>query len=77
MNPQEYRENRARFPLAELAKYDGQWVAFSLDGRRIIASSEDLATLDNLVVAAGNDPEQIAFERIELDDFCLGGAELS
>jgi hypothetical protein len=77
VNPQVYRENRARFPLAELVKYDGQWVAFSLDGHRLIASSEDLATLDNLVVAAGVDPEQVAFERIELDDSYLGGAELS
>jgi hypothetical protein len=77
VNPQEYRENRASFPLAELVKYDGQWVAFSLDGRRIIANSEDLATLDNLVVAAGEDPEQVALERIEFDDISLGGAELS
>jgi antitoxin (DNA-binding transcriptional repressor) of toxin-antitoxin stability system len=77
MNPHEYRENRARFPLAELVKYDGQWVAFSRDGRRIIASSDDLATLDRLVVAAGEDPEQVALERIELEDSYLGGAELS
>lgn len=62
---------------AELLKYDGQWVAFSMDGRRLIASSEDLATLDGLVVAAGADPEQVAFERIELDNVYLGGAELS
>ena len=59
-----------------LVKYHGQWVAFSLDGRRIIAGSEDLATLDNLIVAAGEDPEQVAFERIEVDDIFLGGAEL-
>ena len=77
MNSQVYRENRARFPLAELVKYDGQWVAFSLDGRRVIASSDDLAMLDSLVVAAGVDPEQVALERIELDDSYLGGAELS
>ena len=76
MNPQPYWENRARFQRAELAKYHGQWVAFRLDGRRIIASSEDLATLDNLVVMAGEDPEQVAFERIEGDDIFLGGAEL-
>ena len=76
MNPQQYRENRAHFPRAELAKYHGQWVAFSLDGRRLIASSEDLVTLDELVVAAGEDPEQVAFERIEVDDIFLGGAEL-
>ncbi len=76
MNPQEYRQNRARFTLAELSKYRGQWVAFSLDGRKIIASNQDLAALDRLVVAAGEDPEHVAFERIELDDIYLGGAEL-
>jgi hypothetical protein len=77
MNAQEYRENRARFPRDELVKYHGQWVAFSLDGRRIIAASGDLATLDNLIVANGEDPEQVALERIEADDVYLGGAELS
>ena len=76
MNPTAYRENRARFPLAELKTYDGPWVAFSLDGRRIIAASQDLATLDKLVVEAGENPERVALERIELEDVSLGGAEL-
>ncbi len=76
MNPREYRENRARFPFAELAKYRGQWVAFSPDGRRIIASSEALAALDSLVTSAGEDPEQVGLERIEFEDSYLGGAEL-
>jgi hypothetical protein len=74
---QEYQDNRARFPLAELKKYQGQWVAFSLDGRRIVAGHEDLGMLDRLVIAAGEDPERVALERIELDDVCLGGAEFS
>lgn len=77
MNPKEYRENRACFPLPELAKRNGQWVAFSLDGRRIIASSEDLVTLDRLIVAAGEDPEKVALERIEMEDTYLGASELS
>jgi hypothetical protein len=77
VNPEEYERNRVRFTLADLAKYDGQWVAFSLDGRRIIASHEDLAVLDGLVVAAGEDPEKVAFERIVLEDSYLGAAELS
>jgi hypothetical protein len=59
-----------------LTKYHGQWVAFSSDGRRIIASSEYLVTLDSLVVAAGADPEQVGLERIGLDDICLGGGEI-
>jgi hypothetical protein len=76
VNNQLYRENRSRFPLTELAKYQGQWVAFTLDGRRIIASSEDLATLDKLVIAAGEDPSKVALERIDLEGTYLGGAEL-
>lgn len=76
MNPRTYQENRARFPLPELAKYQGQWVAFSLDGARIIASSDDLGTLDKLIIDAGENPEQVALERIDLEDVCLGGAEL-
>jgi hypothetical protein len=39
-----------------------------LDGRRIIASSQDLPTLDSLIVAAGENPEDIALERIEFED---------
>jgi len=77
MDLQEYRTNRERFPLPELAKYRGQWVAFTLDGRRIIGSSEDLAKLHEIVVAAGQNPEQVALERIEFDDFYLGAAELT
>lgn len=68
-------ENRTRFPLGELAKYQGKWVAFSDDGSRIIASSEDLLALDKLIVAAGADPERVGLERIELDDIYFGGAE--
>ena len=76
MNPAAYRENRARFSPAELAVYQGQWVAFSLDGRRIIASSHDLAELDKLIIDAGENPQEVALEHIEPDDISLGGAEL-
>jgi hypothetical protein len=74
---QQYQANRSRFPITELAKYHGQWVAFSMEEGRVIASSKDLSTLDVMVVAAGEDPEQVAFERIDLDERHLGGAELS
>lgn len=77
MYPQEYFRNRSQFPIAELMKFSGQWVAFSLDGRRIIAGHEDLGRLDELVVAAGEDPEKVAFEKIEVsDESCMGGVEM-
>ncbi|MBM4069458.1 MAG: hypothetical protein FJ271_10990 [Planctomycetes bacterium] len=77
MDPRTYTVNRACIPMSELAKYRGQWVAFSLDGRRIIAGNDDLAVLDRLIVAAGEKPEHVALERIEFEqEGCLGGAEL-
>ena len=77
MNAAIYRENRARFSVAELRKYHGQWVAFSEDGCRIVASNADLAALDQLIRACGEDPQKVALEQVEFDDVFLGAAELS
>jgi hypothetical protein len=76
MSNKEYSENRAKMPVAELIKYEGNSVAFSADGMRIIASSPDLAALDALVIATGACPEHVALERIDFQDSCLGGAEI-
>ena len=38
---QEYLANRTMFPLEELAKYSGQWVAWSPDGTRIVAHATE------------------------------------
>lgn len=75
MNLREFQENRARFSHEELLKYDGKWVAFSLDGRRIVASDEDLALLYDQIRTAGEDPQNTALERIEFSDLSYGGAE--
>src|SRR5690349_18029295 len=75
MNLKEFRHNRSRFPIDELKKHDGKWVAFSMDGRRIIASSSDLESLDAKVIAAGINPEEAALERVEFDNASFGGAE--
>ena len=75
MQLQEFQANRARIPLAEIMKHRGRWIAISSDGRRIVAADADLATLDSLVAAAGEDPENVALERIECDDVYLGAAE--
>jgi hypothetical protein len=71
-----YEANRSRFTAEELAKYKGQWVAFSPDGSRIVANSEDLAELDRLVISAGEDPQAVGLERISDDASFLGGIEL-
>jgi hypothetical protein len=73
----EYGANRARFPWVELEQYRGSWVAFSGDGRRLVASGQTIQRLEEQLAAAGQDPQQVVFERIPgpEDDTCLGGVE--
>jgi hypothetical protein len=75
MNTRQLRENRAAFPASELAKYRGQWVAFSADGRRIVASAPDFVELDGLLVNLGEDPERMALEYIDHDEGFVTGPE--
>ena len=65
------------FPLEDLSKHRGCWVAFSPDGRRLIASSISLATLDAHVRAAGENPEEVLLERVPDGDCIASGSELS
>ncbi len=73
MNVQVYLKNRAAFPLEELAKHRGEWVAWSPDGTRLIAVSRKPDALDGLVRAAGEDPENCPIEGIPDTDCILGG----
>ncbi len=75
MDTRQLRDNRSAFPAAELAKYHGQWVAFSGDGRRVIAGAPDLVELDALLVAMGEDAEQVALEFIDADESFVTGPE--
>ncbi len=77
MHTQEFLQNRQRFPREELEKYRGQWVAFSPDGRRIVAGAPTLEALHERLDAAGEDSQQLWFEGIPGpdDDFCLGSEE--
>lgn len=72
MNMQDYLKNRAAFPLEELAKHRGEWVAWSPDGRRMVATSRDPDALDELVRAAGENPEDCPVEGIPDTDCVLG-----
>jgi len=74
----EYWQNRARFPHDELVKYRGQWVAFSADGRRIVAGAESLSALEDRLEQAGEDAQQLMFEAVPGpdDDVFLGAEEL-
>ena len=68
-----FLENRARFPLEELVRRAGRWVAWSPDGARIVAEADDPEVLDELVVNAGEDPERCITEGIPAEDAIIGG----
>jgi hypothetical protein len=72
-DPAEIPGEPARFPLDELAKYFGQWVAWSPDGTRVVASSTDPDALEDLVRAAGEDPMFCVVEGIPEHDSLIGG----
>ncbi|MBI1914064.1 MAG: hypothetical protein HYS12_04915 [Planctomycetes bacterium] len=73
MDMQQLLRNRQRFPPEELARYVGQYVAFSPDGTRIVASDEDLARLDAKIKAAGYDPAETLVSAVPAEDVILGG----
>jgi hypothetical protein len=71
-----YLENRAKFPLDELVRYAGQWVAWSPDGARVVAHATHPQALDDLIRDAGEDPEQCLVEGIPAEDAVIGGVGL-
>jgi len=75
-NLREFLVNRGQFPPTELIQYAGQWIMWSADGSRIVAHADDPAVLDELVLQAGEDPEQCVLEGIPSEDTVLGGGIL-
>jgi hypothetical protein len=73
---QSYCTNRAKFPLEELQKHIGKWVAFSRDGERIIESCKDFTELERRITLAGGNLQDVVLERIPDEDTILGGSEL-
>ena len=75
VNITQFQQNRAIFPQERLAAYEGRWVAFSGDGRSVLASGDTLDQVENQLVALGADPEKVFLERIlgPEDDMILGG----
>ncbi|MCI0637955.1 MAG: hypothetical protein L0Y72_23730 [Gemmataceae bacterium] len=63
--------------LEEPGKHRGRWVAWSPDGRRLVASCTTLAALDAEVRAAGENPEEVLLDKIPDGDFIASGSELS
>lgn len=70
-----YIKNRRAFPLEDLEKYAGQWVAWTQDGSHIVAgSSQSEEALLALLRDRGKEPSQFVFDYIPgLDETILGG----
>jgi len=63
----EYLKNRSRFPLEELTQYEGRHVAWSLDGRRILASDKDPLKMIAKLQAAGFTSADCVLSFVDLD----------
>jgi hypothetical protein len=53
-----FLENQRMFPADELLRYQGQHIAWSWDGSKILAADADRRTLDQKLRTAGIDPLQ-------------------
>ena len=74
----EYEENRSHFTVEQLLPYEGQWVAFSLDGQRIVAAAPDLLELDRRIREAGEDPQNVGLECVHFADYVdVGGVQFN
>ncbi len=61
----EYHQNRNRIPQEELARYRGQYVAFSLDGTRILAGGETMEEVETKLLAANIHPQDVVGGYVE------------
>jgi hypothetical protein len=61
----EFARNWHKFPLDELAKYAGQYIAWSVDGTRILASADSMEAVEEKLLAAGIDPSQVVGDYVE------------
>ena len=66
--PEEHYRNREQFPEAELAKYFGKEVAWSLDGKRIVASGDEPLQVCAAVMQAGLSSDEVVLAYVPFPD---------
>ena len=64
-------QNQMRFPPEELDKYIGQYVAFSPDGTRILASGNTMEEVEKSLGNMGIDPSQVVGSYLPPPDWVL------
>ena len=74
MDMHEFLTNRTQVSPAELEKYAGKYVAWSPDGRHIIAADDDPMQVVAALKSAGYDPAECVLSSVpEADEVVLGG----
>jgi len=51
-------------------------MAFSRDGTCVVASCKNLERLEQKIVAAGKDPQDMVYEFLTTEETMVGGAEI-
>jgi hypothetical protein len=60
----QFHENWIAFPREERLRYAGQYVGWSPDGLRIVASAETEQAMEEKLIAMGIHPSQVVGEHI-------------
>ena len=55
----------ASAPLKELQKYAGRYIAFSWDGKKILADGQDEGDVRAKLIAAGLDPQLVVYDYVD------------
>jgi hypothetical protein len=77
MDMHEFITNRNQFPPEELWQYAGKYIAWSPDGRSIIASADDQIELYEAIQALGYDSGEVVVSSVPYpDEIILGGGAL-
>jgi len=76
MDLQQFQRNRQAFPPEELAKYADKYVAWSPDGKSILAADEDELELAHAIQAAGYNTAEILIAFVPAEDEVLLGGGL-
>ena len=72
----EHIRNRNQFPEKELAKYYGKQVAWSLDGKSIVASADDGADVCAAILKAGIPSDQVVLSYVPFPEETFLGSAL-